>query len=838
MRYENNEYLRRWLEEGGVPEHNGVAGFEFDVQALTTAHEEVCRQHPELTEPEAKARAAYRLLTKDAFCAKGTPAGASAPGGTTSQTWRIAQIAWGVAILLLLLLLALRAKAEPEPRDLPPGVRAAVLAHGLFAQTPQPSGIILQLQNQGSVLATRPAGLVVLNCAANMSCSFSGTTFTLTAGAGGAVAWSGITNPTANLGLSHAAFTTTFTWGAATGAGVNLFSLTDTLNNTGTGILLRSFTASGSALTPFQTDVNGNGVKLNTSGVLVKVGTGSLDYGSLSGFPAACGANLFATQIAATPGCTQPAFSNVSGTATKTQLPAATVFTDQANTFGAFAQDFEGASVTRPFRRLAFASFPATCTANREFLERSDPAIAGQVVYVCNAAGTGWDLVGDGGAGGSVPSPGANGMVACTGTACSTSAARTITGTTGNVTVTNGDGVAGNPTLDLGSTAVQTDQANTFGAFTQDFEGASVTRPFRRLAFASFPGTCTANREFLERSDPATAGQVVYVCNAAGTGWDLVGDGGGGASTWNSITSPSGAQALTMGANNTTWTWDSASGVFKSSHTSAFSTGPQFLIEQVTGVPTGGTLLEARAATAAVTAFKAGDGTGFTRVNKDGTLEVNVGAEAVGFVDLCELAANGTDCIGFKAPAAAIATADAGRFELPVLPAAAGFLRAGARSANVSVLTTTTASGTGGCTNQFARTLNDAAAPTCGTVAVADVAAPLKTWSLDVTLDAPTTGDTNKVQWYLPSNGTITRVACSVGAATSVTIQLDERAEATPNTAGTDVMTAALACTTTSGTTTAFTNATIAARVPLNMQITAVSGTPGSLRVHIEGTYD
>ena len=106
------------------------------------------------------------------------------------------------------------------------------------------------------------------------------------------------------------------------------------------------------------------------------------------------------------------------------------------------------------------------------------------------------------------------------------------------------------------------------------------------------------------------------------------------------------------------------------------------------------------------------------------------------------------------------------------------------------------------------------------------------------TIDAPTTGDTNKVQWSFGQAITITRVVCSVGAATSVTIQLDERAEATPNTAGTDVMSAALVCDVTSEATTSFANATIAARVPLNLQITAVSGTPGSVRIHVEYTID
>lgn len=143
-----------------------------------------------------------------------------------------------------------------------------------------------------------------------------------------------------------------------------------------------------------------------------------------------------------------------SGALSKARQHAATAYVDQSNAYSTGVQDFEAATVTRPFRRLAFASFPGSCTTNREFLERSDPATAGQVIYVCNAAGNGWDLVGDGGSGG-VPNPSANGIVACTGTNCSTSAARTITGTSNKISVTNGDGVSGNPTLNVGSDIVQ-----------------------------------------------------------------------------------------------------------------------------------------------------------------------------------------------------------------------------------------------------------------------------------------------------------------------------------------------------------------------------------------------
>jgi hypothetical protein len=61
-----------------------------------------------------------------------------------------------------------------------------------------------------------------------------------------------------------------------------------------------------------------------------------------------------------------------------------------------------------------------------------------------------------------------------------------------------------------------------------DFTTYLQTRPFRLLALANFPTSCTAGKDRIQRSDPDAAGQVDYVCNAAGNGWDLVGDGGGG----------------------------------------------------------------------------------------------------------------------------------------------------------------------------------------------------------------------------------------------------------------------------------------------------------------------
>ena len=153
------------------------------------------------------------------------------------------------------------------------------------------------------------------------------------------------------------------------------------------------------------------------------------------------------------------------------------------------------------------------------------------------------------------------------------------------------------------------------------------------------------------------------------------------------------------------------------------------------------------------------------------------------------------------------------------------------------------ASGTGGCTNQFVRTLNDDAAPTCasvgssditdGEVASSDLATANKTITKTVSIFDPTTSDTNKVQFYWPAAVTLQRVACATDAGT-VTIQFDGRAETTPNTAGTNSLTSSLVCDTDSQVTTIFSDSGIAIDVPHNLQITAASGTPSIVRIHVK----
>jgi hypothetical protein len=107
-----------------------------------------------------------------------------------------------------------------------------------------------------------------------------------------------------------------------------------------------------------------------------------------------------------------------------------------------------------------------------------------------------------------------------------------------------------------------------------------------------------------------------------------------------------------------------------------------------------------------------------------------------------------------------------------------------------------------------------------------------------MTIFDPVTGDSGRVQIALPNAVTITRVWCNVKAATSVTINLDERAEGTPDTSGTSVLTSNLVCDTDGANSTTFTNAGITARAPIALLLTAVSGTPDTLRVHFEYTID
>jgi hypothetical protein len=113
----------------------------------------------------------------------------------------------------------------------------------------------------------------------------------------------------------------------------------------------------------------------------------------------------------------------------------------------------------------------------------------------------------------------ANGIV--TRTSGSTAEARTITGTTNVITVTNGDGVSGNPTLTVGSLVARTDTNQSFsvsqrGAITALTDGATIT-PNMNTA-NNFSVTLGGNRTLANPTN-LTAGQSgVIVITQDGTG--------------------------------------------------------------------------------------------------------------------------------------------------------------------------------------------------------------------------------------------------------------------------------------------------------------------------------
>ena len=113
----------------------------------------------------------------------------------------------------------------------------------------------------------------------------------------------------------------------------------------------------------------------------------------------------------------------------------------------------------------------------------------------------------------------------------------------------------------------------------------------------------------------------------------------------------------------------------------------------------------------------------------------------------------------------------------------------------------------------------------------------LYTDTKNINITSPGTGVTNLVQFTFAQAATIGQVVCSVDTGT-LTIQFDERVQATPNTAGTNILTSSLVCDTDSQVTTSFSNAAIATDAPVNLQVTAVSGTPTIVRIHVRYAYD
>ncbi len=121
--------------------------------------------------------------------------------------------------------------------------------------------------------------------------------------------------------------------------------------------------------------------------------------------------------------------------------------TNAGNAFTGGTQDFSAAAHTLPAKVGTSANVPASCTTGEMYF--ATDAAAGQNWYYCTAPNT-WTPQAAGGTGTGLADPGSNGIVARTG--AGNSSARILTAGPG-ITIINGDGGSGNPTISL-NTAV------------------------------------------------------------------------------------------------------------------------------------------------------------------------------------------------------------------------------------------------------------------------------------------------------------------------------------------------------------------------------------------------
>lgn len=221
MKIHNSPLLKAWLlRDKRFAELAERDFFTFEDAVFEKAAHIVASHHPNFNQASINIRAALQLLM----------AGHSgnAPQPDTEKEMIVDSLAvtlpswvrkWAIAVLILLgvIAFAVIAKAEPEPANAVNAeqIRAALRGNpGLFPALG--GGVVIQVKNQGTTLQTRGGGLVVFNCSTNMSCSWSGSTFTLTSSSTASAAWSALTAGTnSNVG-TFAASGNTWDFSAAT----------------------------------------------------------------------------------------------------------------------------------------------------------------------------------------------------------------------------------------------------------------------------------------------------------------------------------------------------------------------------------------------------------------------------------------------------------------------------------------------------------------------------------------------------------------------------------------------------------------------------------------------
>lgn len=111
--------------------------------------------------------------------------------------------------------------------------------------------------------------------------------------------------------------------------------------------------------------------------------------------------------------------------------------------------------------------------------------------------------------------------------------------------------------------------------------------------------------------------------------------------------------------------------------------------------------------------------------------------------------------------------------------------------------------------------------------------APDNVGTATIELENPSTADTGKFQWKARNALNITRVSCSTDSGT-VSVNLDQRSESTPNASGSPVLSVALLCSSSTSSANSFLNSSVASNAPVALLITALTGAPNVVRVHVE----